>query len=164
MASSILWVMNIAVRRAALQTRNSSCCIRVRVCASRAANGSSSSRILGSLTSARAMRHTLAHAARQLLRITALETRTGRPKRSDRALARGAAALATPALAQSEFDVLLDGEPGKQRIFLENYAAVGAGLEDRLAVKAHVAAGRMVESGNDVEQRRLSATARAEDR
>ena len=43
-------VMRIAVRRSALNTARSSCWITVRVCASRAANGSSISNIFGSLT------------------------------------------------------------------------------------------------------------------
>ena len=78
--------------------------------------------------------------------------------------ARAALGLGDAAFAQSEFNVLLDRQPGKQRIFLEHDAAVGARLEDRLAIKADIAAGCPVEAGNNVEQRRFPATARTQDR
>jgi len=54
-ASSISWVTNSTVLRSRSQTRSSSSCINARVWLSSAPNGSSSSRIAGSLASARAM-------------------------------------------------------------------------------------------------------------
>ena len=72
-------------------------------------------------------------------------------------------ALRNAPFAQPELDVLRDREPGKQRIFLEHDAAVRPRRPDRLAVEPQVAARRLLEAGDDVEQGGLSATARAED-
>ena len=65
----MLWVTNRIVRPSSRQTRRSSSLSRSRVISSSAPNGSSISRIFGSLTSARAIDDALAHAARQLVRI-----------------------------------------------------------------------------------------------
>src|SRR5438105_1392055 len=53
-ASAMSWVMKSAVLRVSFHTRRSSCCIVSRVCASRAANGSSSRSSSGSVARARA--------------------------------------------------------------------------------------------------------------
>ena len=67
-----------------------------------------------------------------------------------------------PAFAQAEFDVLLNREPRKQRIFLEHDAAIGTRFEDRLSIDPHLAAAGLFESRDDVQQRCLSTTARTE--
>ena len=66
-------------------------------------------------------------------------------------------------LAQSEGDVVGDGEPGKERVGLEHHAAIGARAGDGLAVEQHAARGGAVEAGNDAQQRRLAAAGGAED-
>jgi hypothetical protein len=56
------------------------------------------------------------------------------------------------------------GAPGKQLgEILKHHAAVLAVAGDRLAAEADLAAGRRDEAGDDVEQRRLAAAARADD-
>ena len=62
------------------------------------------------------------------------------------------------ALTQAETDVLLDRQPGKQRVALEHHAAVGAGAFDRLAVEHDLPGGRKVQPGHDAQQRRFAAT------
>src|SRR5207302_5890403 len=53
-------------------------------------------------------------------------------------------------------------EPGKHGVFLKHDAAIGAGFEDRLAINPDLAARRLLETGNDIQQRRLSAATRTE--
>ena len=66
-------------------------------------------------------------------------------------------------LLEPEFDVLRHRQPGKERVGLEDHAAVGAGSAHLAAVEEHAAAGRPVEPGDDAQQRRLPAAGRAED-
>src|SRR6516225_5405078 len=67
----------------------------------------------------------------------------------------------SPALRSKRY-VLPDGEPRKQRRRLKNHAAIWSRFCDGAAAHADRAGARWLESGNDVEQRRLSATARTE--
>src|SRR3954453_8320042 len=80
--------------------------------------------------------------------------------------ARGALALRTlhAAHLQAELDVLPHRLPGKQRILLEYHSAFGAGTVHLLAVDSDDARGRLEETGDRVEQRRLSAPGGTDDR
>src|SRR5262249_422292 len=48
-------------------------------------------------------------------------------------------------------------EPGKQRVGLEDHAAVGAGAGDRSAVEEDAARGRLIEARDQAEEGRLAA-------
>src|SRR5206468_11595992 len=65
-------------------------------------------------------------------------------------------------LAQTEPDVLRDGEPGEEGVGLEDHAALGARSGHGLAIEEHAARGGAVGSGHDAQERRLAATVRAE--
>src|SRR5690606_26460383 len=67
------------------------------------------------------------------------------------------------ALAQAKADVLFDGQPGKQRIALEDHAAVGTGALDRAPVEQHLALGRIVQPRHDAQERGLSTARWPED-
>ena len=67
------------------------------------------------------------------------------------------------ALAQAEADVLEHRQPGEERVALEHHAAVGARAFDAPAVEQHLAGGRLVEPGDDAQQRALAAARGAED-
>src|SRR5262245_21094200 len=58
---------------------------------------------------------------------------------------------------QAERDVVLDREPVKQCIVLKYHAAFPARFADRLAIEQYLAFGWFLETGNQGEQRRLSA-------
>ena len=88
-------------------------------------------------------------------------------------LARGACAeqlvdpLAAPPLGdagdlEAERHVLGDRPPREQRVALEHDAAIGPRSDDEGAVDPHLAGRRLVEPGDDVEQRRLAAARGAE--
>ncbi|MPM92489.1 hypothetical protein SDC9_139624 [bioreactor metagenome] len=62
------------------------------------------------------------------------------------------------------FDVLRDRQPGKQRIGLEHHAPVGTGLGHRLAADLDHAGGAILKAGDEIEQARLAATGRADQR
>src|SRR5262245_1206192 len=64
--------------------------------------------------------------------------------------------------AQPEGDVVGDRQPWKQGIGLEHHAAVGAGLAHGHAVQCDAAGGRLVEPGDEAQQRRLAAARRPE--
>ena len=66
-------------------------------------------------------------------------------------------------LAQAEADVLLDGEPGEQRVALEHHAPVGARAFHRHAIQQHAAAGGVVQPRHDAQQRGFAAARGAED-
>ena len=107
-------------------------------------------------------RGALLHAARQLLRVVlveALQAHLGQEAVRDLQLLRARQA----ALAQAEADVVQHRQPGEQRVALEHHAAVGAGAVDALAVEQHLAGGRVVQPGDDAQQRALAAAAGAED-
>ena len=107
-------------------------------------------------------RHPLAHAAGKFLRVSLLKA--GKPDRGDLA-AHALLPLRSshPALAQAELDVLLHREPGKQRVFLKDNPPVRAGSAHGLAIKPHLAAACSLKARDNVEERRLAATAGAED-
>ena len=65
-------------------------------------------------------------------------------------------------LLSAVFHILLDVEPGKQRIILEHDAAVGPRALDGNAVEQNLATIGPFKPGEDVQQRRLAATARPE--
>ncbi len=105
----------------------------------------------------------LAHAARELVRVVALEaseTRHGDEFFRDlRGLRPGLARKREPI-----GHVLDHGLPGQQRILLEHHGAVRAGLSDAGAVHEHGTVGRLQQSVDDAQQRGLAAAARAHDR
>jgi hypothetical protein len=106
-------------------------------------------------------RGALLHAARQLLGIVVLET--GKPDAVHPFKHHLLAHLRRHAfLAQAEGDVVDDGEPREERVRLEDHAAVGAGRAHRLAVEQDLAGGRLVEAGDQAQQRRLAAARRPE--
>src|SRR5574337_1279880 len=101
-------------------------------------------------------RRALLHAARELLGEMLLEAT--QPHLGDevgRALL--LLRLGHAALAQAEADVLLDGEPGKQRVALEHHATVGSRPRNRLPAQQHPARGWMVQPGNDAQHGRFAA-------
>src|SRR4029077_14061703 len=71
-------------------------------------------------------------------------------------------ALGEALLAQDVLYVLLDVEPGKQRMVLEHNAAIRPRALDRNAVEKHFAGVGLLEAGKNVEQGRFPAAARAE--
>src|SRR5256886_1694247 len=105
---------------------------------------------------------TLAHAAGELVRVLRLEA--GEPRERD-VVARPRRALARPdtELLQPELDVRLHGPPREQRELLEDHR--GRGLPGcQLALEADAARARPEEPRDDVEERRLAAARRAEER
>jgi hypothetical protein len=66
------------------------------------------------------------------------------------------------ALPRTKADILSNRHPRKQRVILENHAAVAAGAVDGVAVDRNVPGGWFLESGDDPQQRRLSAAGRAD--
>ena len=64
---------------------------------------------------------------------------------------------------QAEHHVLLDRQPGKQRIALKDHAAVAPGSVDRLALQQYLAAGVFFQSGEDADERGLAAAGRPDD-
>ncbi len=107
-------------------------------------------------------RDALLHAAGELARIAIGEFLE--PDHADQAVGRCAALLRRErAVFEPVEDVAADGEPGKQRIFLEHHPAIDAGTRDRLAVDVNVAL-RRNEAANDVEERALAAAGGADDR
>ena len=108
-------------------------------------------------------RRALLHAARQHLRVVALEAfqpHLADPVPRDRRLLGDRQAL----LAQPEAHVLLDGEPREQRVALEHHAAVRAGARHLGAVEQHAALGRPVESRDEPQQRGLAAARGSQNR
>ena len=101
----------------------------------------------------------LAHAAGQLMRIvTAEPAQADEPERRLDALGRLAATH--PAGHQAEADIGLDVHPGKQAALLEHHRVL-----DRPAGRLDLdgAAGLAIQAGEDAQQGRLAATARADD-
>jgi hypothetical protein len=113
-----------------------------RVSASSAPKGSSSSSTLGSIASARAMPTRcfmppeISPAALQRMRhahhLQVVQ---------DPVAALGLAAVRAKILLDRDLHVLVDGQPGQQRVVLEHHRAVGAGAVDLAAVEEHAAAG-----------------------
>src|SRR5262245_44740715 len=64
---------------------------------------------------------------------------------------------------EAEHHVLLDREPGKQRVALENHAAVAARTADGFSIEEDVARGLLFESRKDADERRFSTARRADD-
>jgi hypothetical protein len=60
-------------------------------------------------------------------------------------------------------DVVLDREPGEQRVVLEDHAALGAGSVDRSPVDEHRALVGRNQAGDDRHERRLAGARRADD-
>ena len=111
------------------QMRSISSCSVARVSASSAPSGSSSSSTSGSIASARATRHALPHAARELGRPLVARRR----QVHQREVLLGVLALLVRAASRAKrwstarCDVLVDGQPRQQRVVLEHDAAVGPG-------------------------------------
>ena len=101
-------------------------------------------------------RHPLAHAARELVR--ALVGGIAQPHRGEHLLRHGAALVSADALeGEAERDVLPDRQPGEERGVLEDQRALRRRRGDRLAVEAHLAGRRLLETGDQIEQRALAA-------
>src|SRR5207248_5662773 len=66
--------------------------------------------------------------------------------------------------ANRELHVLARGQPGEERVRLEDDAAIAARPGHRPAVHQHVAGGRLLESGHDRQQRALAAAGRPDER
>jgi hypothetical protein len=64
---------------------------------------------------------------------------------------------------EPKLDVLGGGLPGEERVVLEDHAAVGSGPAHHVAVDEYRAPGGATQAGQDVEERRLPASARADD-
>ncbi len=64
---------------------------------------------------------------------------------------------------QAELDVLSRCHPGEERVFLKNNTTVRTGLAYFSATKADATLRGPDEAGNEVEQRRLSATGRPDE-
>src|SRR5512145_1394214 len=64
----------------------------------------------------------------------------------------------TIAELQAEEDVAKDGQPGKQGGLLKHHQTMGPGFVDGLAVGLDDATVRLLEAGDNVEQRRFTAT------
>ena len=56
-----------------------------------------------------------------------------------------------------------DGAPRQQAVVLEHEAAVAARLAHDAAVEQHLAATRVLEAGDDAQERGLAAAARSDD-
>jgi hypothetical protein len=67
-----------------------------------------------------------------------------------------------PPLARAEADVLAHRHPGEQRVVLEHHAAVAAGAADALAVDEDLAAGWLLEAGDDAQHSGLAAAGSAD--
>ena len=61
-------------------------------------------------------------------------------------------------------DVLRHGVPGKQCVFLKHDRAFPSGFRDDLSADTKLAARGLLEAGEQVQQCRLSASARSDDR
>ena len=143
--------------------RSSSTCIRSRVCASSAANGSSISSTLGSVASARARPTRCfmppdsscgkcpSKPASPIISISGCDTwRRASP--------------AMPLSSRPELDVVLHGAPGQQAELLEHHRPVGARAGDRLAVHPDIAGIRPDQAEQDIEEGALAAAGGADDR
>src|SRR2546428_2146503 len=64
---------------------------------------------------------------------------------------------------EAELDVRAHVKPGVEGRFLEDNDPLAAGPIDKPAIEERLASGRMIETGNDIEQRRLSAAGRPDD-
>src|ERR1051325_10154468 len=90
-------------------------------------------------------RGALLHAAGEHLRIVPLEA--AQPDACDEL------GCALRRCARAKEDVLLDCEPGEERVGLEYHAAVGTGACDRLAIEKYAPGARVLESGDDATER-----------
>src|SRR5437773_2516924 len=91
--------------------------------------------------------HALHHAARELLGVGALEAFEA-DFRDEAARDRGALFGGHAPELEAELEVVLHGEPGKQRVGLEHHAAVLARPGDQLAVQIDGARGRLDQAGD----------------
>src|SRR6218665_1205368 len=151
MASSMSCVTNSTVLRSASWMPSSNSCISARVWWSSAPKGSSISNILGSLASARAI------AVRCCMPPDSCRGKCcSKPRRPTWA-------MTWAALAQAKADVLLDAQPGEQRVALKHHAALGARPPDRHAVEQHPAAAGLLQPRDDAQQGRFAAARGAQD-
>src|SRR5438105_6090085 len=108
-------------------------------------------------------RGALAHPARELVRVVALEP--AEPDAGD-PVARAPLGFSSsgPAKARPGRDVVEDVLPGKDRIDLEDIPNIPGDALDGLAVDEDVAVAGRLEPGDERERRRLSAAGRTDDR
>ena len=79
-------------------------------------------------------------------------------------MALGLALRAAEHLVHRDGDVAVDGQPRQQRVVLEHDGTVGARVVDHLAFEEDLAAGRLQQAAQDVEQGRLAASRMADQR
>ncbi len=105
-------------------------------------------------------RHALAHASGELVHVSICEPREVYHAQE---VKRAAAPLRTSHAhaLQRKLDVLNDVEPWKEGGLLEDHATVRAGTRDVSPAHPDAAARRRLEAGDEVQQRRLAATRRA---
>ena len=118
---------------------------------------------LGVVDHRHGQRHPLAHAARQLMRMIALEAGEADP-RDPLGHPRARRVGVDPTKQERQTDVLGHGLPGKDGVALEDEAEPRIHTLDGLPVQADPALGDGSEPGHETEQRRLSAARRAHDR
>src|SRR5438093_13746449 len=140
------WVMKSTVLCECSQILSRSSCMSEPVWLSSAPNGSSMSRMSGSLASARASA-TRCIMPRELLGVGALEAFEA-DFRDEAARDCGALVGGHAADLKAELEVVLHGEPGKQGVGLEHHAAVLARLGDQLAVQIDGARRRLNQAGD----------------
>src|SRR5262245_31210 len=106
-------------------------------------------------------RHALFHAARQLARKTVLKAL--QPDRADKPLDGLVAPLARrSAHLEAVADILRDRQPRKQRILLEDDAAIDTWTGHRLAIDLDDPAVRTDKAAENVEERALAAAGRSD--
>ena len=66
-------------------------------------------------------------------------------------------ALASHCLVDGEANILLNRQPGQQRVILKDHRAIRTRLIDGLAIEEHHAAGGLRQSRDDIEQSRFAA-------
>ena len=104
----------------------------------------------------------LLHAARELVRVGARKAR--QPDEVDPlARVRGRLAPRLPAELEPEGHVLEHRPPRKERVALKHHAAVSTGAANLLTVEQERSGGRVVEAGEDSNERRLPATGRSDE-
>ena len=163
-ASGIECVTNSTVKRVSSHSCSSSSCILRRVSASSAANGSSISRMSGSIAMRAGDRDALLHAARQRVRIGVGEL--GEVDLVDvvHGLRLGGLAAhlaATAASANITFCFTVFQGRSWSNSWNTNMRS-GPGPADRRALEPHVALGRRHVAADGLEQRRLAAARRTE--
>src|SRR5215216_4508950 len=160
--SNTEWVTKMTVLPSVRHTDSRSSLSLKRVISSSAANGSSISRSFGSVTSARD-RDAHLHATRELARIGASKACKAYALERRRH-PRPGGSLIEAGEAQRQTHITGDRGPGHQRRLLEHEADVAGSHTAPSVGPLHAPAGRLAQSGNDAQRRRLAAARRPEQR